>query len=1286
MGSCRGSAWRGKCLRAYTERGRLGSIDMRNSDGWTRNVRTTGKVVLLMASLSCGAPPVDTSWHNESWGRWRALDVRSARSPGFSQLDSAATGVTHANVVDDEHALANRNLIIGAGVALGDVDGDGLADLFLASVERPAALYHNDGGFRFSDVTAASGIATASLATTGATFGDVDGDNDLDLLAGTLGGPLKLWLNDGKGKFSDAGAAAGLDSGFAATTLTLADVDGDGDLDLYVATYKTRNALDAIPPQQRSFEQVVKKVGDKYVVLTEWQKEYRIEDRPDLGGIVRSQRAERDLFYMNDGKGRFTPSAVSGLRFRDETGRPLASEPDFFTLAARFYDFTGDGAPDLYVCNDFEDPDQVWVNDGAGNFRMLPQLAIRQTSNTCMSVDFADVNRDGAVDFFTADMLSRTLAQRQRQIATHTPLPKKGGIDPAREQWMRNTLQIGRGDGTFAQVADMAGVAASDWSWGAAFVDADLDGWEDLLVAAGHRWDVRDADTFERIRNSFPRVAWNREQGEFPLLAAHNVAYRNRGDLTFEDAGAAWKFGTDSAVSNGLALADFDGDGDLDAIATRLNAPPAIYRNEAKAPRIAVRLRGRAPNTGGVGALVTVRAKGLPAQSREVTAGGLYLSGSEGLLSFAAGDDSAPTIEVRWRDGGRDSVTAAPNRLYEISQPASRDARLTSRPSALGFQSSPIFVDVTGMLGGHTHVDSLFDDYRRQPLLPNRFSQLGPGVTWFDADGDGKDDLLVGTGRGGKLTMLHNEGARFSKREATGAAAPWDLTTLLPVSNGKGAFELFFGQSNYEIKKPEDAKMVVPLLAIDLPSLAPRHSSAGTPRDTSLDKPLDASVGPLALGDLNGDGRPDLFIGARVVAGAWPLPAASRILLRTAEGSWINDTTNTAVLRGLGLVTAALWTDLNGDGWSELVVTSELGPVRILQNIRGALRDISRELGLADRSSRWNGLNAGDFDGDGLMDLVVTSWGRNLPWQASAERPHELMVGRFPGNALGLLPVTRDPKSRQLVPLESFSRLGVAMPDVRTRIPTYAQFSRSTANEILGGAAKAAQIVGATTYDHGVLLNRGVSFDWIPLPASAQVAPAFAPVVADFNGDGKEDLFLSQNFSATEIGLPRFNAGLGQLLLGDGKGGFSAEPAMRSGIRIVGDGRGAATADFDGDGRSDIAVAQNGGATTLWRNTLATPGLRVRADAGAWNPLGAGVQLRVVYADSTQGPSREIHLGGGYWSSDSPTMVMATPKPASAVWVRWPGGKVDTLPVARDTRDGVLVIRASGAGAPTSSR
>ena len=497
--------------------------------GWAR---LTKRAVVLLAAAGCSQPILDPSWHQETGYRWRLLNVPRGGHSGFTLLASSKTGLTHQNIVDDEHAMANRNLLIGAGVAVGDIDGDGLPDVFLASVERPGALYHNDGRMHFSDVTAASGVDTRGLATTCAVFADVDGDGNLDLVVGTLGGPIKVWTGDGTGHFMDATATSGLTAGYAATALTFADVDGDGTLDLYVGTYKTRNALDAYSPQERAFDQVVKKVAGKFVVVDRWQSEYRVEDRPDLGGVMRSQRADPDLFFSNDGRGHFTRVPIAGPRFLDENGKPLAHEPDYFTLAARFYDVNGDGAPDLYVCNDFEDPDQFWINDGKGNFRLAPWLALRETSNTCMSIDFADVNRDGNVDFFTADMMSPTLAARQRQFPTHTPLPKAVGLTIDRQQWMRNSLQLGRGNGTWAQIADFAGVAATDWTWGSAFLDVDLDGYEDLLIANGHRWDIRDADTFERIRNSFPRVPWNREQGEFPRLAARSMAFRNNGDLT----------------------------------------------------------------------------------------------------------------------------------------------------------------------------------------------------------------------------------------------------------------------------------------------------------------------------------------------------------------------------------------------------------------------------------------------------------------------------------------------------------------------------------------------------------------------------------------------------------------------------------------------------------------------------------------------------------------------------------------------------------------------------------
>jgi hypothetical protein len=1218
----------------------------------TSRVACTSTMLIATIAASACTAKVDSSWHEEQGYRWRSLSVSHREHSGFRLLKSGATGITHANMVDDAHALANRNLLIGAGAAVADVDGDGRPDIFLASVEQPAALYHNNGGMHFTDVTAWSGIDTRGLATTCAAFADVDGDGNIDLVVGTLGGPIKLWLGDGKGRFRDATSESGLTGGYAATALTFADVDGDGDLDLYVGTYKVKNALDAYPPQSRTFDRVVKKVNGQFVVADEWKKEYRVEDRPDLGGVMRSQRADPDLFFINDGKGHFTRAPVSGARFLDADGKPLAEDPDYFTLAARFYDVNGDGAPDLYVCNDFEDPDQFWINDGHGNFRMAPWTSVRQTSNTCMSVDFGDVNRDGIVDFFTADMLSPSAESRLRQLPTNTPLAKPAGFAKDRAQWMRNALQVGRGDGSWAEVGEMAGVAATDWTWGSAFIDVDLDGYEDLVALNGHRWDVRDADTFDRIRNSFPRVAWNVEQREFPRLAARSFVLRNRGDLTFADMSRAWGIGADEAISQGIALADLDGDGALDIIATRLDEPAVIYHNEAGAPRIAVRLKGRTPNTRAIGARVTVRAPGLPVQTREMTAGGYYLSGSDAELAFATSKDTAVTVEVRWRDGHTSVVAnARPDRLYEIDESAATTPVVQAGTPA--DTASPLFEDASRLLGGHTHVDSLFDDFVRQPLLPNRFSQLGPGISWIDVDGDGREDLVVGTGRGGHLAVLRNDGSNFRDLQS-GQAARFDLTTALPVPNGGGML-LAVGQSNYETGSPAEALSVASVIGF---AFAGR---AGT--SLVLAPPETASVGPLALADVNGDGRLDLFAGARVVPGAWPLPAASHLYLRAANGGWTEDTVNAAALARLGLLSSAIFTDFDGDGLPDLVVAAEWGPIRLLHNDGGRFRDVTKQFGMSERTSRWIGLAAGDFDGDGRMDLIATSWGRNTPWQATTERPYELVVGNFGGAGMGLVFARRDSASGREMPTQPFTQLSAVIPPIHDRISTFAAYSQSTVDQLLGPTATGAVRVGATSFDHIVLLNRGDHFEVRPLPAIAQEAPASGLVVADFDGDGREDVFLAQNFFPTELETPRFDAGVGLVLLGDGKGGFRPLAVKESGVAMSGDQRGAAAADYDADGRVDVAVGQNGDRTVLWHNKAAKPGLRIRVDAGPDNPLGIGAQLRVI-AGQMRGPVREIRAGSGYWSMDGATTVLAKPNKVDSVWVRWPGGKTTTSAVS----------------------
>ncbi len=1210
--------------------------------------------VLLAAACTAG-PVVDTSWHAGPGHRWRALAIDEDGVAGFRLLTASRTGVTHRNDVDEARGLDNRGLLDGAGVALGDVDGDGRPDMVLASVEQPAALYRNQGDFRFVDVTKASGLDFTGLATTSVVLADVDGDVDLDLIAGTFGGPVALFTNDGKGQFRNTTAASGLVGGYNATTMTLADVDGNGSLDLYVATYKTRNTLDAFTPQQRSFDQVLKKVGDSVVVVDEWKKEYRVEARPDLGGFMRSQRAEPDLFFLNDGKGHFTPTPISGPRFRDERGAPLQAVPDYFTLDARFYDVNGDGAPDLYVCNDLEDPDQFWLNDGSGNFRLAPQLALRVTSNTCMSVDMADVNRDGHVDLFTTDMLAPTLAGRQRSIPTHTPLQKPVGLSPERTQWMQNMLHLSRGDGTWAQIGEFAGVTATDWTWGSAFLDVDLDGYEDLLAVNGHRYDVREADPYDRIRNSFPRVPWNRESAEFPALRTRSVAFRNGADLTFHDASARWRFGVDTAISQGIALGDLNGDGALDVVVTRLNAPAVVYQNSGGAPRLSVRLRGTSANTQGIGATVTVRAASLPPQSREMTSGGYYLSGSDAQLTFAMGRDSAAVIEVRWRDGRQSVIRdARANRLYEISEAGADVA-----PPAGTAGIPALFTNATALLGGAVHVDSLYPDFKRQPLLPSRLSQLGPGVSWIDVDRDGREDLVFGSGRGGRLTVLRNTGTNFVPLRVGGTAQSLDLTTVLPMTAPTGELTLLAGQSNYEAADS---------LVMLAPSVLVFSAGARIGSPAAVIGGDSASVGSLAMADANGDGVLDLFVGSRAKPGAWPLPVRSRLWLGTPAGTFTEDVANTAVLAALGLVSSALFADLDGDLRPELVVATEFGPIRILRNERGHFRDATKSMGLSGLSSRWNGVAAGDFDGDGRLDLVATSWGRNTPWHTSVERPYSLTVARVDRDRLGLLFARADLLTNREMPLDGFARIGAALPTVKERFATFAAFAAADVDALLGESAASAVRVGATTFDHTVFMNRGDHFEARALPAVAQLAPAFGVVVTDFDGDGHEDLFLAQNFFPTEINTMRFDAGAGLLLLGDGAGGFLGQTVQQSGLTVLGDQRGAAASDFDGDGRADLAVSQNGAPITLWRNVGGRPGIRVRLHGPPGNPLGIGAQLRVM-AGSVRGPTREVHAASGHWSMDGATSILATSSAATALSVRWPGGAEEIVTLTRGQRD-----------------
>ncbi|MHC1766671.1 MAG: FG-GAP-like repeat-containing protein [Verrucomicrobiia bacterium] len=1212
--------------------------------------------------------PRASDWQAIEGGRWKVLPAGSGDRQGFTLLDPQQTGVNFTNALSEAASAANRVLLNGSGLATGDYDNDGLADIFFCSLSGSSALYRNLGDLRFENVTRAAGIELDGQITRGAVFADINGDGWKDLLISTLATGVTCLINDGNGKFHNITAAAGTASRFGSVTMALADIDGNGTLDLYVSNYRG----DDIRDRGRVNLLMVK---GKMVVPDP------LKDRLLVVGNHVIEYGEPDQLLLNLGQGRFAPVSWTGGTFRDEDGKPLTGPPLDWGLTATFRDMNADGFPDIYVCNDYWTPDRIWMNDGKGQFRAIERLALRQSPSSSMGIDFADIDRDGHLDFIATDMLSRDPQLRKRQMPARWPIPEPIQVIEHRAQIIQNSLFHNRGDGTYEELANYSGVAASEWTWQPLFMDVDLDGFEDLLVSAGHARDVQDMDAEREIRmrqHSWKGFTLEERQKAFtqelmthmrlyPGLAMPIFTFRNTGQLRFDDATSRW--GTSQpGVHHCMATADLDNDGDLDLVVNNLRAVAGVYRNDSTAPRVAVRLEGLAPNTSGIGAVITLLDGAVPIQSREVICGGSYMSGSDTMLVFAAGSaaKAAMTLEVRWRSGRRSRISnVIANRLYEVDEQAAKPGAAFAKGSASANKNRErtLFEDATATLA-HTHQDAPFDDLARQPLLPRLYSQGGPGVTWFDLNGDGWDDLLIAAGRGGKTGAFLND-QRGGFNPVTGAPfdAPVtrDQTAILGVVKADGQPTLVVGSSNFE-----DGLAAGP--SARLFNLAQKRIEDNLPGQLS-------STGPVAVADLEGDGDLDLFIGGRCIPGRHPEPASS-LILRQASGTWVLDSENTRTLRGAGLVTAAVWSDLDGDGLPELVLACEWGPIRVFANKGGVLRDQTAELGFAKHTGWWSGVAAGDLNGDGLLDLVAANWGLNSLYQATDERPLRLYFGDIAGRGVvDLVEAEYDPGIKEYAPRRRLDELAPAIPFLAEMFPTHKAFSEANIARVLGAKLSATRIVQASTLASMVFMNRGGRFEAVELPREAQFAPGFGVVVADFNGDGREDVFLSQNFFDTAAETPRLDAGRGLLLLGDGTGKVRAVPGQESGIRVYGEQRGAAVADYNRDGRADLVVAQNNAATRLFRNTGAAPGLRVRLRGPTGNPAGIGAALRLYFGD-VAGPVREIQAGSGYWSQNSSVQVFGTPQPPSKAWVRWPGGKVTTTALEKPGPE--IVIDSEG--------
>lgn len=1195
----------------------------------------------------------------------RPLPVPAEGRAGFELLAPEATGLAFTNLVPEARHLTNQIFFNGSGVTFGDVDGDGRCDVFMAGLGGASALFRNLGDWKFTNHTVAAfpAGALAALDATGTAFADFNGDGAPDLVVNTLGQGTHVFFNDGRGRF--APRFGPLNPGRGAMTAAVADVDGDGWLDLYVANYRKDGLLDR--PNARAVFRVVR---GKTVVTA-------LDGRPtteaDLtnrfvvnaaGGI--EEQGEPDVLFRNEGGTNLVVVPWSGGAFLDEAGKPLTEPPFDWGLTAMFRDLNGDRRPELYVCNDFETPDRFWFNEskpGAIRFRAAPARTLRHTSRFSMGLDFADVNRDGRDDLFTLDMPSRDHVTRLTQVDDMpTSLAQLRFDGRARPQFEANMLQLARGDGTFTETAAMAGLIAAEWAWSAAFLDVDLDGWEDLLITNGQERAARDADVAAELRRF--RMGGRRSDAEifeqrkkFPRLAPPNLIFRNEADRAesgsgdfvprFREVGGEWGFAL-PGVSQAFAFGDLDGDGDLDVVVNNFNAPAAVYRNRSAAPRVMVRLKGSGGNVHGVGAQVIVRSAVKPErQSQEIGVGGRYLSGDEPVRTFAA---TAPVnVEVFWPSGKMSAVTAVPANS-EVTMGETETGEVKGDPAMVTPSHRPAassgLVEVPSGTG-------LPEDTARQPLAPRRFGSLGGGLAAADFNQDGRDDLIVPAGAGGALSVLTRRGGRWVA--LTNVPALRAQTCVVPFGR-----DLLVAESNFA-----DPASTAPAVR----TLGGREVIPGLPD----------LVGSLALADVDLDGQLELFVGGRMVPGRWPAPATSRLYRQGAAG-WTLAQEFTAV----GLVSDVVFTDLDDDGDPDLVLACDAGPLRCFRNEAGTFSEwawtvsmgqnpaLERRFSkLSDLRGFWNSVAAGDFDGDGRMDLVAGNWGENSGYELYRETAAR---GRAEAVPLVLVHGQMDDDAAYdvleaygvgdaLRPLRSLGQLNAALPWLAHGFPTHRAFAQTNLAGVLGTRLARTSSIEINWLASAVLLNRGERFEVMPLPDVVQLAPVFGLAVADVDGDDRMDLLLTQNFFGEQFGMPRQDAGRTLLLRGDGRGRFAEDQELAATAGSTGEGRGLVVGDFENDSALTAAVAHAHGPvqTVDYGPMPARHWVRLRGEEG--NPAAVGAKLRWL-KPGHNGPVLELQLGSGYASANSTAMMLSFAGADAQLEVRWPGGRrtLSTLP------------------------
>ena len=1049
----------------------------------------------------------------------------------FSLLPSSYTGVRFENrLVDapDFNVFTYRNFYNGGGVALGDLTGDGLPEVMLTSNLGENRLYLNEGDFRFEDVTEAAGVAGKGTWATGVTFVDVDGDGRLDIYVGYAGDvegerrANELYLNrglsaEGIPMFAESAAAYGIaDQGYA-THAAFFDYDRDGDLDLYLVNNSPRAANSFGLENTRAI-------------------------RDSLGG---------DKLYRNDG-GRFVDVSEAAGIFGSEIG---------FGLGVAISDLNRDGWPDIYVSNDFFEQDYLYINNGDGTFTESVGRQMPYVSYSSMGLDVADINNDGWTDVYVADMLPddeyryKTIAGFETWDSYRARLR-----NDYHHQFTRNMLHLNERAESFSDIGMLAGVARTDWSWSALVADFDLDGYKDIYVTNGLLRDVTSQDYMSFLGN--PRTLRKAREGErvdfLGLVAAMkstplpNYAFRNHGDLTFSNESAAWGLDT-PGFSSGAAYGDLDGDGTPDLVVNNVNQEAFVYRNNARTRRddryLKIRLEGEGPNRYGVGAKVTLRS-GDQLFYQELMPSRGFQSSVDYALTFGVGLlDTIRSVTVEWPDGRVSIERDVPTNRSLTIRPSAAATGMPTEPAS----PPPIFADLTSEIGlDFVHRENDFVDFHREPLIPKLLSTEGPFMAVGDVNGDGLDDAFIGGAKeqAGRLLLQRFDGTFVNSNQAVleRDRISEDLGAAFFDAEGDGDLDLYVVSGGSEFSD-------------QAPGLRDRlylNDGSGRFRKAEGSLPASSQSGSrVAAHDFDGDGDVDLFVGGRVVPWRYGIDPPSVLLANDGRGRFTDVTREAAPdLAQAGMVTDALWEDVDGDGRADLVVVGEWMPITIFRNVGGGRLERMNVPGLETSHGWWNRIVAGDFTGDGRTDFVIGNLGLNTRLRATEREPLTMYVKDFDRNG-SVEQILSQYNEGISYPFALRDDLIAALPYLRDRYSSYEEYALQTVEDIFSETELSdAVLKRAYTFETALARNEGDgSFTLLPLPVEAQIAPTYGILPGDIDGDGHLDLLLAGNFDGVKPEIGRMSAGHGLVLRGDGTGAFQPVPGVESGFVVPGQAR-----------------------------------------------------------------------------------------------------------------------------------